>query len=347
LIWANALKFCKTTKDYSKSLNSFGRILEKKRRMNRYLLVIFILLTSVSIVHGQDEKNDIDFLLPPDSEPPPADTIKYWKNGGTFNFNLQQVALTNWAAGGESSIAIGTKFETFANYEKEGAVWQNRFKISYGLIRNGDSKNRFVKTDDQILLNSKYSQKFTERVLLTTSINFQTQMDEGYKNKKIAGTDQIERILISNFMAPGYLQASLGLSYRDEKTVTATLAPFTGRFTFVLNDSLSNAGAFGINPGDKIRPEAGISLTGTYKKDVVENVSFLGNFNLFSNYEKFPNTVVNLEASFKLKVNNYLSSNISSQLIYDDDITLTRNDGTKGRDVQIKNVINVGITLGF
>ncbi|KYG78888.1 DUF481 domain-containing protein [Roseivirga echinicomitans] len=129
--------------------------------------------------------------------------------------------------------------------------------------------------------------------------------------------------------------------------MTATLAPFTGCFTFVLNDSLSNAGAFGINPGDQIRPEAGISLAGTYKKDVLENVSFLGNFNLFSNYEKFPNTVVNLEASFKLKVNNYLSTNISSQLIYDDDITLTRNDGTKGRDIQIKNVINVGVTLGF
>lgn len=325
-------------------MNSFVRILEMKRRMNRYLLVIFILLTSISIVNGQDE---IDFLLPPDSEPPPADTIKYWKNGGNFNFNLQQVALTNWAAGGESSIAIGTKFETFANYEKEGAVWQNRFKISYGLIRNGDAKSRFVKTDDQIILNSKYSQKFTERMLLTTSINFQTQMDEGYKSKKIAGTDRIERTLISNFMAPGYLQASLGLSYRDEKAITATLAPFTGRFTFVLNDSLSNAGAFGINPGDQIRPEAGISLTGTYKKDVLENVSFLGNFNLFSNYEKFPNTVVNLEASFRLKVNNYLSTNISSQLIYDDDITLTRNDGTKGRDIQIKNVINVGVTLGF
>ncbi len=100
-------------------MNSFGRILEMKRRMNRYLLVIFILLTSISIVNGQDE---IEFLLPPDSEPPPADTINYWKSGGTFNFNLQQVALTNWAAGGESSIAIGTKFETFANYEKEGAV---------------------------------------------------------------------------------------------------------------------------------------------------------------------------------------------------------------------------------
>ena len=312
--------------------------------MNRYLLLTFFLLGTCAFLRAQD---DIQFLLPPDSEPPPVDTISYWKTGGNFNFNLQQVSLTNWAAGGESSIAIGTKFDTFANYEKQGTVFQNRFKIAYGLIRNGDARNRFVKTDDQIILSSKYSQKLTQNVLLTTSLNFQTQMDEGYRNRKISGTDQVERILISNFMAPGYLQASLGISYRDDESLTATLAPFTGRFTFVLDDSLSNAGAYGITPGDMIRPEAGISLTGSYKKEVWENVSLLGNFNLFANYETFPNTVVNLEAVLRLKVNDYLSSNISSQLIYDDDIVLTRNDGTKGRDVQIKNVINVGITLGF
>ena len=317
--------------------------------MNRYLLLLIFLLFFFlpPFLRAQEGQNQIQFLLPPDSEPPPVDTISYWKTGGNFNFNLQQVSLTNWAAGGESSIAIGTQFDSFANYEKDGTVFQNRFKIAYGLIRNGDARNRFVKTDDQIILSSKYSQKFTENVLLTTSINFQTQMDEGYRNKKIAGTDQVQRTLISNFMAPGYLQASLGISYRDDEAWTATLAPFTGRFTFVLNDSLSNAGAYGVTPGDMIRPEAGISLRGSYKKEVWENVSFLGNFSLFANYETFPNTVVNLEAVLKLKVNDYLSSNISSQLIYDDDITLTRNDGTRGRDIQIKNVINVGITLGF
>jgi hypothetical protein len=327
-------------------LNSFVQLFQEKRRMTRFWLILLISAFTSALTLAQDQ-NQLALLLPQDTSVIRLDTISYWKSGNQFNFNLQQVGLTNWAAGGESSVAIGTKIESFANFEKEGKVWQNRLKVSYGLIRNGDSRNRFVKTDDQILLSSKYSQKFSERILLTTSINFQTQMDEGYRTEKIAGTDQIRRILISNFMAPGYLLASLGLSYRDGEAITVTLAPFTGRFTFVLNDSLSNAGSFGISPGQTIRPEAGISLTGSYKKQVVENVSFLGNFNLFANYETFPNTVVNLEAVFNLKVNGYLSTNISSQLIYDDDIMITRNDGTRGRDVQIKNVINVGVTLSF
>lgn len=327
-------------------MNSFAQLFQKKRKMNRFWMVMLVGLILSLDFYGQNQ-NQIDFLLPRDTIEVKPDTISYWKTGNAFGFNMQQVGLTNWAAGGESSVALGSKIESFANYEKLGKVWQNRLKISYGLIRNGDSRNRFVKTDDQVLMSSKYSQKFSENILLTTSINFQTQMDEGYRNEKIAGTDQVRRILISNFMAPGYLLASLGISYRDGDAITATLAPFTGRFTFVLNDTLSNAGAFGINPGDRIRPEAGISFTGSYKKKVWDNVSFLGNFNLFANYETFPNTVVNLEGVFNLKVNDYLSSNISSQLIYDDDIKITRSDGTRGRDIQIKNVINVGLTLSF
>ncbi|HEY9117893.1 MAG TPA: hypothetical protein VIN11_08725, partial [Roseivirga sp.] len=66
-----------------------------------------------------------------------------------------------------------------------------------------------------------------------------------------------------------------------------------------------------------------------------------------SNYEKFPNTVVNIEAELNLKVNDFIKSRVSTQLIYDDDVKVTRSDGTRGRDIQLKNVITVGFVLGF
>ena len=278
----------------------------------------------------------------------PADTISYWKNGGSFNLNIQQVGLTNWAAGGNSSLAIGGILEGFTNYEREEVVWENRAKIGYGVIRNGDNTQRFVKTDDQINLNSKYSQKFSELILMTAAINFRTQMDQGFKFETVSGQTEKRRVLISDFMAPGYLQASLGLTYRPKDLgLTATLAPFTGRFTFVLNDSLSNAGSFGVMAGERIRSEAGISLIGTYEKTIMKNVELKTAYNFFSNYEKFPNTVVNIEAGLNLKVNDFIQSKISSQLIYDDDVKVTRSDGSRGRDIQLKNVITVGFILKF
>lgn len=278
----------------------------------------------------------------------PADSISYWKNGGSFNLNIQQVGLTNWAAGGNSSLAIGGILEGFTNFEREEVVWENRAKIGYGVIRNGDNTNRFEKTDDQIILTSKYSQKFSQQILMTAAINFRTQMDEGFKLENVAGQTEKRRVLISDFMAPGYLQASLGLTYRPaDMGLTATLAPFTGRFTFVMNDSLSTAGSFGVMAGEKIRSEAGISLIGTYERTIMKNVELKTAYNFFSNYEKFPNTVVNIEAGLNLKVNDFIQSKINSQLIYDDDVKVTRSDGTRGRDIQLKNVITVGFILKF
>ena len=289
-------------------------------------------------------------VMPKAPQPEPeanADSLVFWKRGGSLNINLQQVGLTNWAAGGESSFAVGAIVESHANYEKDEVVWENKANIRYGVIRNGGS-DRFEKTDDILDLSTKFSQKFNEKVLLTASVNFRTQMDEGFKLENVQGSDEPNRILISDFMSPGYLQASVGLTYRDKKkSFNSTVAPFTGRFTFVLNDSLSSVGSFGVEANENVRSEAGISWTGSYRKDVVKNVKLQGAFNFFSNYEKFPNTVVNLEAGLNMKVNNFISSNISSQLIYDDDVILTRDDGTQGRDIQLKNVINVGFTLGF
>ncbi len=284
-------------------------------------------------------------IIAADTIPAKPDSLIFWKTGGNFGINVQQVGLKNWAAGGNSSVAIGGRIEAFANYEKDEAVWENSVQVGYGVIRNGGEGNRFEKTDDLVILSSKFSQKFSEKILMSTAVNFRTQMDQGFKLENTA--DGQARTFISDFMSPGYLQASLGLTYREEQDFRVTLAPFTGRFTFVLNDSLSNVGSFGVEAGEKIRSEAGISLAGKYEKTVWENVKFQTNVNLFSNYEKFPNTVVNIEAALNMKVNDFISSNISSQLIYDDDVILTRDDGTRGRDVQLKNVINVGFTFSF
>lgn len=312
----------------------------KKLRTTLTFLLTIIAFHSVSAFQEKPVAKDTVATVP--------DSLIYWKDGGRFNLNVQQVGLTNWAAGGESSVAIGSALEGFVNFEKDDIVWENKGKVAYGIIRNGDGSNRFEKTNDLIDLNSTYSQKFSEQVLMTSAIHFRTQFADGVKIEKIAGTNDTRRRLISDFMAPGYLQASLGLTYRKEELgFSATLSPFTGRFTFVLNDTLSNAGAFGVDPGDKVRSEAGISFTGRVKRTIMENVVFQTNFNLFSNYEKFPNTVVNIEAGLNLKVNSYLQSNISSQLIYDDDVIITRSDGSRGRDLQVKNVINVGFTVGF
>ena len=106
--------------------------------LRRLTAILFFGLTLLGLYAQEEPASQDTTTTVPDS-------LIYWKDRATFNINLQQVGLTNWAAGGESSIAIGARFEGFVNYEKDEVVWENRGRIGYGIIRNGDASNRFEK----------------------------------------------------------------------------------------------------------------------------------------------------------------------------------------------------------
>ena len=78
-----------------------------------------------------------------------ADTTQGWKKGGIFSINLAQTSLTNWAAGGQNSLAVNGLFSAFANLKKDKSCWDNSLDIGYGLFKQGKN-NGFRKTDDKI-----------------------------------------------------------------------------------------------------------------------------------------------------------------------------------------------------
>ena len=57
--------------------------------------------------------------------------------------------------------------------------------------------------------------------------------------------------------------------------------------------------------------------------DIAKNVNLLTRIDLFSNYIENPQNIdVNWETVLTLKINDWLSTTITTQLIYDDDIKL-------------------------
>jgi hypothetical protein len=86
-----------------------------------------------------------------------VDTTQGWKTGGVFAINLAQTSLTNWAAGGQNSIAVNSLLSAFANYKKNKSVWDNSVDLGYGLLKQGDAS--FRKTDDKFDFLSKYGQE--------------------------------------------------------------------------------------------------------------------------------------------------------------------------------------------
>lgn len=274
----------------------------------------------------------------------------FWKTGGNFNLSVQQVSLSNWAGGGASSFALNTGVNLFANYKKDRRIWDTKLTINYGFNRQSNRTFKTRKTNDNFNFVSKYGRELSSGFYISTQLEARTQLLEGYKYSKPNGSDRETRDLISELLSPAYIQSSTGLNYQRESKkfkVSAILSPFTGRFTVVLNDSLNQQGAFGTVPGENVRPEAGASFGSSMEVLLMENISWKSDLNLFSNYGKFGNMVVNFDSKISMKVNKYISTRIETTLIYDESVFIDMDDGTKSRAIQLQNLVNFGIGIEF
>ena len=154
-------------------------------------------------------------------------------------------------------------------------------------------------------------------------------------------------------MAPGYLNAGLGIDYKTEK-LSVLMAPVSGKFTFVMDDKLSDDGAFGVEPGNKSRAELGATVKVEYKTPLVKNVDLETNLDLFSNYlEKPQNIDVDWKVLINMKINDWLSANLATRMIYDHDILIDIDDNDdgepdrKGRRVQFMEMFGAGLSIKF
>jgi len=268
--------------------------------------------------------------------------VSPWKLGGRSAINFSQTSFVNWAAGGENSYTLAGLVHLFARYKKGKAAWDNTLDVGYGLIKQGEQGTR--KADDKIDLLSRFGYHAINRWYYNATVNFRTQMAPGYKYES---DDQKQ--MISDLMAPGYLLTSLGMEYKSkDDNFYILISPFTGKTTFLYNDSLSAAGAYGVDPGENVRQEFGGFVKAAWSREIWENVNFSTKIDLFSNYlDKPQNVDVNLEAILMMKVNKYLVTSITANLIYDDDIVLAKKDGKTGPGTQFKEVFAIGLSYSF
>jgi len=273
------------------------------------------------------------------------DTV--WRTGGVFSLNMAQSSFTNWAAGGQNSLSFNGLINLTASYKKNKSAWDNALILGYGQMFIKGGTPDLTKTDDRIDFQSKYGIKASEKWYYSALISFKTQMAPGYNYPNTENK-------ISDFLAPAYLIFSLGMDYKPKPEFSAFLSPLTSKNTIVNDQVLSDAGAFGVEPGKKFRGEMGAYANLVYKKDeILKNVNFATRLELFSNYLHNPQNVdVSWETFLILKVNKFLSATVNTLLVYDDDVLIKVGEGTEGEPImgkrtQFKEVIGVGFTYKF
>jgi hypothetical protein len=330
--------------------------------MKQPLIIIIMAVFLVSNLGAQENK-----VLSADEEKAITEKLRskaadsdslVWKNGGTFGLNFTQTYLDNWASGGQSSVSATALFSYFANYKKNKNNWDNTFDFAYGLLRQGDA-GQWIKTDDRIDISSKYGREASKNWYYSALLNFRTQFAPGYTivdGKEVrtieVGEEKVDA-RISDFLAPAYTLVALGMDFKPNDKFSAFIAPAVEKATF---DELGNK----LTDGENIRSEIGGYVKLTYKTDLMENVGLQTRIDLFSNYQNNPGNIdINWETLITMKINKYLTTSITTQLLYDDDIDVLRKaaklddegnilePASIGPGTQFKEVLAIGFNYKF
>ncbi len=270
-----------------------------------------------------------------------ADTVKAWKIKSLTTVTFAQTSYKNWAQGGENSLSGIANTKILAEYKKESNHWKNVFEATYGIAKQGERD--IIKTDDKFEFTTNYTFRASDKWNYNALINLKSQFTEGFKYPN-------DSTVVSDFFSPAYLITSFGFEYK-RKHYLLVLSVLTGKTTFVTHKTLSDAGAYGVDEGTKIKTGIGSYVKFVIKKELVKNVELNSNLELFSDYFNKPEYVdVNWEVALKMKINKFLSAIINTNLIYDYDTKVIVKDAngqviSSESEVQFKETFGLAFTL--
>lgn len=276
---------------------------------------------------------------------------------GSYGLNINQLALSNWAAGGENS-ATGKAFANFELIYRKRAFEQKLVgSFAFGISRFADK--RLEKADDKIDLTYSLSLNSESRWNVTTVATFNTQFAKGYKYPN-------DSTVISSFFAPAYLTLSAGYSYKTkDEQFQIFLSPMAGKITFVLNQDLANSGAFGVEkayydqdsllvPGKNLVVALGVNVIINYRQPIGNNINYTTMFNGFYNYsEQSDNNRLTADFNWENSINFVISKHLTTKLFvhlkYDHNTTFPVYKEIDGVETVVDNIpkLQVKESLGI
>ncbi len=265
---------------------------------------------------------------------------------GSYGLNINQLALSNWAAGGENTWA-GKTFANFTLLDHKKAFEQKLIgNFAFGISRFANK--RLEKQDDKIDLTYSLSLNSKTQWNITMVSTFNTQLANGYKYPN-------DSTVISSFFAPAYLTVSGGYSYKTkDERFQIYMSPLAGKVTFVMNQDLADAGSFGVKkgyydqegtwiPGEHIAPAIGVNVIINYKQPIGQNVTYTTMLNTFYNYierrddDRTP-IDINWENTIDFNITKYIRTILFVHLKYDHNTTFPIYESLEGVQTVVDNV---------
>lgn len=289
--------------------------------MKRALFFLSIFFFSTSLLYAQES-----ISIP--------DTLQGGITNWVVGLNGSQASYSNWSQGGTNNIAAtGTSTIT--------KLYRNR-KFAYGLLldtRYGKTRienEGTRKISDRLYFLNRFLYTLNEEnpeLKLFTNIVFRTQFDKGFN---YGAAEDGGNILISKFMAPAYFSENIGMAWVPSD-IFSVEAGIGLKQTYVSDESLSET--YGLDEGDQFRSEAGLTIGASLETDVLENVRFSSSIQTFTNFNTGINSTDVLFSNKLIgRINSYVNTNLSLDLVYDDDYS---------KEIQVAQILSLGISYSI
>lgn len=297
-----------------------------------------------------------------------ADRMALRKERNTVDFTANlHGSLTafskSWQAAGDNTITILANVNFLHTYKKGKFTLTNTASAKFGynnmktdLKGNGVQKGVWFKNVDEIALATSPQWDMVKNWTYGANIKFRTQFAPGYGAR---GDKQNGIARVSNFMTPGYLDASVGFTYvlpSERFPLKVNLAPIAMSATY--RHDLSTSNDYGVAEGHKSKYEGGLSVQLDFDKTWGKNgwlryrttaYSFYGWITDISAKKKFVATdakptyqhvmpTLRWENTIDIKATKYISTQIYFQLYY---------NKAEIDKLQVSSMLSVGLTYTF
>lgn len=289
--------------------------------MKRAFLCLSLFLFSTPLLFAQDS-----ISVP--------DTLQGGKTTWVVGLNGSQASYSNWSQGGTNNIAATGTSTITTLYRKNKFAYGLLLDTRYGKTHIENEGTR--KISDRLYFLNRFLYTLNEEnpeLKLFTNLVFRTQFDKGYD---YGAAEDGGNILISKFMAPAYFSENIGVAYvpTDIFSVEAGLGL---KQTYISDESLSET--YGLDEGDQFRSEAGFTIGASLETDLLENVQLSSSIQTFTNFNTgFNSTDVHFSNKLIGRINSYINTNLSLDLVYDDDFS---------EEIQVAQVLSLGISYSI
>lgn len=275
-------------------------------------------------------------------------TIRKERNTVDFTANLHG-SLTafskSWQAAGDNTITILANLNFLHTYKHGRFNLTNTASAKFGYncmkVNETDKGGTWFKNVDEIALSTSPQWDMVKNWTYGANIKFRTQFAAGYESRE-------SNILVSNFMTPGYLDASVGFTYVlpfEKFPLKVNLAPLAMSATYRIDKRTSKD--YGVATG-RSKYEGGLSVQLDFDKTWGKNGWLRYRTTAYSFYgwitdiaSKGGESVVptlRWENTIDIKATKYISTQIYVQLYY---------NKAEINKLQVQSMLSVGLTYTF